>query len=178
VRDSKKRCTVPEALEDMEDADWSSSSSSRGDGVGDGVGDISDLVGGGTAGGSTSKEKPVESFNLEDGSLVASYPSAAEAKRLTGISHMCISYCCNGKRQSAGGLGWRFPNQIFPAAQNHKSKPVESFNLEDGSLVTSYPSAAEEKRQTGIDSRSIRDCCYGRQRRLGRKKECKNQNKK
>ena len=43
-----------------------------------------------------------------DGTVVAEYPSAAEAERKTGIHFANISYCCYGKRKFAGGFRWAF----------------------------------------------------------------------
>lgn len=40
--------------------------------------------------------------------IVATYPSAREAERITGISHKHISSCCNGIRHTTGGFKWEF----------------------------------------------------------------------
>lgn len=39
------------------------------------------------------------------------YESIADASRKTNISSMCISMCCNGKRNTAGGYHWKFENE-------------------------------------------------------------------
>ena len=36
------------------------------------------------------------------------YPSTREAERILGIHHSSISSCCNGTRQTAGGLHFEF----------------------------------------------------------------------
>ena len=52
--------------------------------------------------------KPVEQFSV-DGLYIASYPSAAEAGRITGISKSHIGECCNGNRyKTVGGYIWKF----------------------------------------------------------------------
>lgn len=51
--------------------------------------------------------KPVIQVSLVDGSIVAEYRSACEAKRKTGINQPHITDVCNGKRNKAGGFAWR-----------------------------------------------------------------------
>lgn len=50
--------------------------------------------------------KPVSQFT-KDGEFIATYPSVMEATRQTGVWGQSISYCCNGKLNSAGGYIWR-----------------------------------------------------------------------
>ena len=50
--------------------------------------------------------KPVQMFDKQ-GNLIATFSSAVEAKRVTGISRQGICMCCSGKRKSAGGHIWR-----------------------------------------------------------------------
>lgn len=53
--------------------------------------------------------KPVQQIDKQ-GNLLATYPSAHEAQRVTGILRPNICNCCNGKRKykSAGGYIWRY----------------------------------------------------------------------
>lgn len=44
----------------------------------------------------------------KDMRFVKEYPSVMEAERQTGIDNSNISYCCIGKRKSAGGYIWRY----------------------------------------------------------------------
>jgi group I intron endonuclease len=44
----------------------------------------------------------------KDGQLINIFPSAAEAKRITGICDTSIIRCCNGKLHTAGGYSWSF----------------------------------------------------------------------
>ena len=55
-----------------------------------------------------SANKPVQMFDKSTGELLATYPSAHEAQRVTGINLGNICLCCNGKYKSAGGYAWRF----------------------------------------------------------------------
>ena len=44
----------------------------------------------------------------QDGVVLDVFPSAAEAKRVTGVCDTSIIRCCHGKLQTAGGYLWRF----------------------------------------------------------------------
>ena len=48
----------------------------------------------------------------KDESLINTFPSAAEAKRVTGICDTSIIRCCRGTLQSAGGYKWRYLNDL------------------------------------------------------------------
>ena len=60
----------------------------------------------------TNASKPVE--QLKDGMVVATFPSAREAERQTGVPFKCISACCHGKAHTAGGYGWHLKNAKEP----------------------------------------------------------------
>ena len=55
-----------------------------------------------------SKARKVQMFDKKTGELLATFPSACEAGRVTGIQNSNISECCRGKRKSAGGYIWRY----------------------------------------------------------------------
>lgn len=44
----------------------------------------------------------------KDGNLINTFPSAAEAKRVTGVCDTSIIRCCHGKLKTAGGYIWTF----------------------------------------------------------------------
>lgn len=44
----------------------------------------------------------------KDGELIRIWPSASEIERILGISQGHISWCCLGKRKSAGGYLWEY----------------------------------------------------------------------
>jgi hypothetical protein len=44
----------------------------------------------------------------KDGKLLNAFPSAAEAKRVTGVCNTSIIRCCHGKLKTAGGYLWSF----------------------------------------------------------------------
>lgn len=53
--------------------------------------------------------KPVA--QKENGAVIATYPSANEAGRKTGISFVHICDCCRGDRKTAGGYTWEYINK-------------------------------------------------------------------
>ena len=57
-----------------------------------------------------SRSKPVVQLTLE-GDFIASYPSAREAERQTGVGYVSISCCCNKKFKTSGGFIWCFENE-------------------------------------------------------------------
>ena len=52
------------------------------------------------------RSKPVACY--ENGNLVQSYPSSAEAARKTGLGYCSIWQCAYGITKTCGGLNWRF----------------------------------------------------------------------
>lgn len=50
--------------------------------------------------------KPVCQIN--GGSVIASFKSASEASRQTGICRPCIAKCCSNKQETSGGFKWSF----------------------------------------------------------------------
>jgi hypothetical protein len=42
---------------------------------------------------------------------IARYASTQEAHRMVGVSQVCISNVCNGKRKSAGGFFWEYESK-------------------------------------------------------------------
>ena len=64
---------------------------------------------------------------LKDGNIIAEYPSMWEAQRQTGAMQQNIMKCCQGKRHTAGGYGWRYKDgRKKPIVMNRdysKTKP-------------------------------------------------------
>ena len=56
---------------------------------------------------SDNRKKEVIQYNL-NGNVLASYISASEASRKTGISKTCITRCCRGEREQSGGFLWKY----------------------------------------------------------------------
>ena len=49
---------------------------------------------------------PVQMLDKATGEVLATFPSTAEAERVTGIGNIC--HCCRGERKLAGGFKWRY----------------------------------------------------------------------
>ena len=59
---------------------------------------------------SEAHKKPVDMYS-KDGEFVRSFSCAAEGAEYVGLKTSGdISKCCTGKRKSAGGYTWRYPN--------------------------------------------------------------------
>ncbi|WP_242203235.1 NUMOD1 domain-containing DNA-binding protein [Aestuariivivens insulae] len=54
-----------------------------------------------------SRRKEVCQYSL-GGQLLASYESASEASRQSGVSKTCITRCCRGEREKSGGFKWTY----------------------------------------------------------------------
>ena len=53
------------------------------------------------------RSKPVIQFDINNGKVLNTFPSAAEAERKTGINQDCITNNINRRSKSAGGFTWR-----------------------------------------------------------------------
>ena len=47
-------------------------------------------------------------YQLKNNRVIATYPSAVFAAKKLEISYSTIYACCNGKRKTAGGFGWKY----------------------------------------------------------------------
>lgn len=60
---------------------------------------------------------------LKQGAVIAEYPSMSEAQRQTKAWQPHIMQCCQGKRKTAGGYGWRYKfGRIKPEVINRVYK--------------------------------------------------------
>ena len=50
----------------------------------------------------------VQMLDKQTGELLATFPSLAEARRVTGIDQGNISKCCNGTLKVVGGYVWKY----------------------------------------------------------------------
>jgi len=56
--------------------------------------------------GETKRYRAVDQLDKLTGELIASYPTAAAAKRVTGAKAICDA--CKGNQPSSGGFKWRY----------------------------------------------------------------------
>ena len=50
-------------------------------------------------------------MQIKDGQTIAEFYGTMEAERNTGICHVTIINCCNGKYKHAGGYQWQYKNR-------------------------------------------------------------------
>ena len=73
----------------------------------------------------------VEQVDLKTGDVLATFQSAAEAEKATGVPRKSISRCCRKKQNTTGGFNWRFKNSTSSDDENakadseEKAKPIE-----------------------------------------------------
>lgn len=99
------------------------------------------------------------------GELVNSFLSIKDAAENIRVNPSCISKCCNGHKNSAGGYFWSFDdnaNFIPQVLTTWHQYSILQFNL-DGHLVAKYKSLSEAIRSMGKkQSKQIKECCEGK----------------
>lgn len=117
---------------------------------------------------------PVLQYSKE-GVLIAEYPSAKDAERVTGISSGNISSVCSYRPQynTAGGYIWRFkddpllPEQLSMHRGNYPRKPVLQYTKE-GVFIAEYDSIREAEHVTHVSHEHISAVCrHYRQKSAG-----------
>lgn len=114
------------------------------------------------------KKRQVSIRQLDlDGSVVATYPSLAEAERQTGFNHSQICMACKGKRDFAYGHRWEYVDDEMrrQADEVRKTRPSNSQPIDqldmDGNLVARFASMTEAHNKTGLNRNKMADCCKG-----------------
>lgn len=110
-----------------------------------------------------------------NGKFIAEFSDISEAAEKSGIKEFNIQRACRGFRSTAGGYQWKkveLPceqNSIAPIVEKKVSgeaRKIKQFSL-DGNYIRMYDSIADAVRQTGINSKSIRDAANGKQKQAG-----------
>lgn len=110
-----------------------------------------------------------------NGEFIAEFSDTSEAAEKSGIREFNIQRACRGFRSTAGGYQWKrvelpcSQNSIAPVVKKKASgeaRKVIQFSL-DGNYIRLYESIADAVRQTGINSKSIRDAANGKQKQAG-----------
>ena len=125
------------------------------------------------------KKNPLEGKSLRqytlDGRFISAYNSYDEGFEKTGIGISNIKRACMGYKKSAGGYLWKIEssdspfNNIEPIAyvsSDGSSRPIICFD-DSGTIISRYNSVAEACRETGVNSKSIRDAANGIQKHAG-----------
>jgi 3D (Asp-Asp-Asp) domain-containing protein len=85
-------------------------------------------------------------LQYKDGSVLAEFPSAAEASRVLDINATQIRACCTGNTQTAGGYEWKYKCYDIPATTTACGKPV----IKIGTPDTVYESITAAARDIGL----------------------------
>lgn len=86
----------------------------------------------------TKRARAVEQYSLE-GKYIQTFPSVAEAKRITGIGH--IDQCCRNERQLAGNYQWK-----YACPKENEKKEVLTGLIPKNRIVIQYTMDGEEKQ--------------------------------
>ena len=102
--------------------------------------------------------KPVVQYS-EDGKYIATYKSAREVQKETGISYKLISSVCNGSKRIAHGYIWRFEGDSFDKYETENTYliKVDKYDL-DGNFIQTFDSIVEANKsiETGRVDRALK----------------------
>lgn len=123
------------------------------------------MIPGGSNGAGYAKGIPVQQYSL-NGEYVATYPSAKQASKQTGIQHTDICRCCRGEYSRAGLYQWKYEGskkQIFSINKEfiRIQCPINQYAL-DGTFIRKYPTLADATKETGISKSIICNVCKGK----------------
>lgn len=111
-------------------------------------------------------KKTIYKYNL-DGTLNSTYYNLTEAGKSINAKKQSISRACWNVNKTAGGFIWSYEyKEPFIPNNDNRKKTVQQFNL-NGNLLTSYVSASEASRLTGISKTSITRCCRNERKQAG-----------
>lgn len=114
--------------------------------------------------------KPVYKIHPTDLTILAEYPSAAEARRCHGGKWKIARACdCNTKSGIKYGFRWAYKEDydkglFVPYTYIRSVRPIKQFSL-DGTLIKIWNSISEAARSVSANPCSLRACCEGRSTR-------------
>lgn len=98
-----------------------------------------------------------------DGTYIATYESAFEAEKVTGIKSGSIDNCCKGKKLSCGGYQWKYgdsTDNINPIRDSKRKVKVAQYD-ENNNLIKIYSSCREAARENNLSHQVINQCING-----------------
>ena len=102
--------------------------------------------------------KPVVQYS-EDGKYIATYKSAREVQKETGISYKLVSSVCDGSKRIAHGYIWRFEGDSFDKYETENTYliKVDKYDL-DGNFIQTFDSIVEANKsiETGRVDRALK----------------------
>ncbi|MFA5355766.1 MAG: NUMOD1 domain-containing DNA-binding protein [Candidatus Paceibacterota bacterium] len=116
--------------------------------------------------GAAKPRKAVQQLD-SSGGVLNEYVSGWEASRIIGVSQMCISDVCNGKRKTAKGFTWRFKDET--AARSLEEEPITRESLrkaviqldKEGNMVGEFASISAAAKKYNLNDSSISSVCRG-----------------
>ena len=101
----------------------------------------------------------------KDGKFIKEWDCINDAECTLGINN--VSACCNRRRHFAGGFIWRYSYEnikYIPKKERlpKQARAVEQYSL-DGSFIARFDTIRDAVDATGVDKKSIQECCIGRQ---------------
>ena len=119
----------------------------------------------------TTKNRPKVVFQFSlDGKFVATYNSASEAERQTGISQCTIRDACMGKQLTSGGYQWKYAEDNIKKCKKVEApkspKPVYQYDKEN-TFIKKYNNAKCAEKETNICNDSITKVCRKQQKTAG-----------
>ncbi len=106
-------------------------------------------------------QKNIYQYDLESGSLLASFSQLECAAIAVGVDKRTISKACLGEIKNCAGFYWSYNlSDTFMAEKDQRKKKVYQFT-ESGMFIRSYDSVVEASETTGVNRSSIAKCCRG-----------------
>jgi group I intron endonuclease len=108
-------------------------------------------------------KKCVSQYSLS-GELICVFESAAEAEKVTGISHGNITRNCKGRVNSAGGYIWLYAEDELTdkhlKSNKRELKCIAQYTLSN-EFIGLFNNMSEAEFITGINRKCISNCCRG-----------------
>ena len=112
-------------------------------------------------------KKNIYQYDVETGTLLASFHHLECAAIAVGVDRKTISKACLGEIKNCAGYSWSYTlSENFKPEEDKRRKKVFQFYFH-GEFVRSYKSVSEASKITGINSSSIAKCCRGEYRNAG-----------
>lgn len=106
----------------------------------------------------------VEQYSLK-GEYINTFINLADAERHTGVNSKNIWCAVSKNALSAGGYQWKYCSDktiLGDISKQTKKQKQSVVRINKDGTTTTYESAAEASRQTGINASQIRRVCQGR----------------
>ena len=111
--------------------------------------------------------KNVYQFNPKNGELINSFEDLEKASQTLNLKRKSISNACLGYSKSYKGFIWSYSKVFNPNYKiDDRIKSVCQYSLDD-KLISTFKSASDASRITGISKTCITRCCRGERQQSG-----------